>query len=428
MDIQDLFVRVNQHAVMSRRSFLHSTAATSALAGLGWMSAVKAEAAELRKRGMACILLFMQGGPSQFETFDPKPGVSTGGETKAVDTAVNGVRIADLWPNVAKQMKDIALIRSMAGREGNHPRAQYLLHTGYPPTGSVKYPSFGSIAAKELGDAEFDLPHFVCVNGQPAVGSGFLGMQYAPYIAGNANAMPPNSVLPSGVNAATLKRRLALMGKLEKDFAEAGAEALVTDHRALNETAARMVLSPKLKAFDVAQEKAKTRDAYGRTPFGQGCLLARRLVETGVTFVEVVSSNWDTHRDNYTGHKTLAGGVDPAFAALVADLKERGMLEKTLVVWMGEFGRTPNINGMNGRDHYPRAFNVALAGGGVKGGQVIGATDPKGMFVEKRPVTVPDLFCTIYQALQINPRKQNQADGRPIRIVEGGTAVKEVFA
>jgi uncharacterized protein (DUF1501 family) len=427
MNTHDLFVQIGRQGVISRRSFLYTTAAATSLGSLSWMSAVKAEADELRKRGMACILLFMQGGPSQFETFDPKPGTSTGGETKAIDTAVPGIQIAEFWPNVAKQMKQIALIRSMTGREGNHQRAQYLLHTGYQPAGSVKYPSFGSVAAKELGDTKFDLPHYVCVGGQPAAASGFLGMQYAPYIVGNAINMPANSELPRGVDAAALKRRLALMGKLEKDFAEAGGEAIVADHRALNETAARMVLSPKLVAFDLSKESAKTRDAYGRTPFGQGCLLARRLVETGVTFVEVVSGNWDTHRDNYTGHKNLAGTVDPAFAALLSDLKDRGMLEKTLVVWMGEFGRTPNINGNKGRDHYPRAFNVALAGGGVKGGQALGATDAKGTFVEKRPVTVPDLFCTIYEALKINPRKQNHADGRPIRLVEGGTAVKEVF-
>jgi uncharacterized protein (DUF1501 family) len=151
------------------------------------------------------------------------------------------------------------------------------------------------------------------------------------------------------------------------------------------------------------------------------------LVETGVTFVEVVSGNWDTHRDNYTGHKNLAAAVDPAFSMLLSDLKDRGLLDRTLVVWMGEFGRTPNINGNKGRDHYPRAFNVALAGSGVKGGQVIGSTDAKGTLVEKRPVTVPDLFCTIYEALKINPRKQNQADGRPIRLVEGGAAVRELF-
>ncbi len=427
MNTHDHFVHMGRHGVISRRSFLHTAAAATSLGSLNWMSAVKADAAELRKRGMACILLFMSGGPSQFETFDPKPGTSTGGETKAIDTAVSGIRVAEFWPNVAKQMKEIALIRSMTGREGNHQRAQYLLHTGYQPAGSVKYPSLGSVAAKELGDARFDLPHYVCVGGQPAAASGFLGMQYAPYFVANANMMPANSELPRGVDATALKRRLGLMGKLEKDFAEAGGEAIVADHRALNETAARMVLSPNLKAFDLSKESEKTRDAYGRTPFGQGCLLARRLVETGVTFVEVVSANWDTHRDNYTGHKNLAGAVDPAFAMLLSELKNRGLLEKTLVVWMGEFGRTPAINGNKGRDHYPRAFNVALAGGGVKGGQAIGNTDAKGTFVENRPVTVPDLFCTIYEALKINPRKQNQAEGRPIRLVEGGAAVKEVL-
>jgi uncharacterized protein (DUF1501 family) len=220
---------------------------------------------------------------------------------------------------------------------------------------------------------------------------------------------------------------LKLMDKLEKDFAEGGGEALVADHRELNHTAARMVLSPRLAAFDLGKEKAAVRDRYGRTPFGQGCLLARRLVEAGVTFVEVVSSNWDTHRDNFTGHKNLAGTVDPAFAALVGDLKERGQLGRTLVVWMGEFGRTPRINALGGRDHYPRVCNVALAGAGVKGGQVIGATDGKGMGVEERPVSVPDLFCTLCAALRIRPRKQNLANGRPIKIVEGGEAVKEVF-
>jgi uncharacterized protein (DUF1501 family) len=218
------------------------------------------------------------------------------------------------------------------------------------------------------------------------------------------------------------------MGKLEKDFADAGGEQLVIDHKAVNDTAARMVLSPHLKAFDLSQEKAKVRDAYGRTPFGQGCLLARRLVETGVTCVEVVSNGWDTHQNNYDGHKRLAGGVDPGYATLLSELKERGLLEKTLVIWMGEFGRTPRINGNKGRDHYPRAFNAALAGAGVKGGQVIGATDRNGTSVSKRPVTVPDLFCTLYQALKINPRKNNHAAGRPIRIIEGGNAVKEVFA
>jgi uncharacterized protein (DUF1501 family) len=183
-----------------------------------------------------------------------------------------------------------------------------------------------------------------------------------------------------------------------------------------------------LKAFDLAREKDGVRDRYGRTPFGQGCLLARRLVEEGVTFVEVVSRNWDTHRDNFKTTRALAGAVDPAFAALIQDLKERGRLDKTLVVCMGEFGRTPRINGNAGRDHYPRAFSLALAGAGVRGGRVIGATDKNGTEVARRPVKVPDLFRTLCHALKINPRKQNIANGRPIRLVEGGEVVKELFA
>jgi hypothetical protein len=419
-----MLVQMTRDGVLSRRAFLGTMPAIGA--SLGLVNSLKSAAPAMRKNGLACILLFMRGAPSQFETFDPKPDTPSGGDTKAIDTALPGVQIAEFWPKLAKQMKDIALIRSMTSREGNHQRAEYLLHTGYQPSGSVKYPNFGAVAAKEIGDENFDLPNFVCVAGTTAASSGFLGMRYAPYLVADPMRMPANSELPKGVNSETLKRRLTLIGKLEKDFAESGGELLVNDQRALNETAARMALSPNLKAFDLSQEKDKVRDSYGRTPFGQGCLLARRLVETGVSFVEVVSSGWDTHRDNNDGHQRLAGIVDPGYASLLQDLKERGMLEKTLVVWMGEFGRTPTINGNKGRDHYTRAFNMAISGAGVKVGQVIGSTDKKGYEVSQRPVTVPDLFCTLYQALKINPRRSNQADGRPIRLVEGGTAVKEL--
>jgi uncharacterized protein (DUF1501 family) len=219
------------------------------------------------------------------------------------------------------------------------------------------------------------------------------------------------------------------MRDLEADFAEAGGRQRVEDHKALYTGASQMVLSPRLKAFDVSQESDALRDRYGRNPFGQGCLLARRLVEAGVTFVEVASNGWDTHQDNFTRVKTLSESVDPAFAALVGDLKERGMLPKTLVIWMGEFGRTPKINPRTGRDHYPRAFNVALAGGGVKGGQVVGATSTDGTTVSERPVSVPDLFCSFYHALKINPRKENMTTlGRPIKLIDGGQPVQELFA
>jgi hypothetical protein len=426
----NLLVKVNRDGVLSRRSFLGGVAAGAAgFCGLSFMDTMRAQAAELKKQGLSCILLFMRGGPSQFETFDPKPGAATGGPTKAIDTAVSGIQIAEGWPKVAAQMKDIALIRSMTSKEGNHQRAVYNLHTGYPPSGSIKYPSLGSIVASEIADPSFDLPHFVHINGREIIGSGFLGMTFAPFVVQNPNQMPNNVLLPQSVTDKRMERRLGLLDRLEKDFADAGGKALVEDHRALLETASLMVKSPRLKAFDLSQESDSIRDRYGRNNFGQGCLLARRLVETGVTFVEVNSDGWDTHQENFDRVKTLAGGVDPGFATLVADLKERGMLDRTLVIWMGEFGRTPNINGRTGRDHYPRAFNVALAGAGIRGGQVIGSTDKEGRGVAHRPVTVHDLFCSFCHALKINPKKENQSGvGRPIKIVDGGECVKELFA
>jgi hypothetical protein len=234
--------------------------------------------------------------------------------------------------------------------------------------------------------------------------------------------------LPGRVNPERFTRRLDLMQDLEKDFAEAGGGTRVQDHQALYGGAAHMVLSPGLKAFDLQQEKATVRDRYGRNPFGQGCLLARRLVEQGVTFVEVGLGGWDTHQDNFNRVGKLAKTADPGMAALIGDLKERGMLEQTLVIWMGEFGRTPKINPNTGRDHFPRAFNVALAGGGIKGGQVIGTTSADDMQVTNRPVKVADLFCTFCQSLKINPRKENVSPGgRPIKLVDGGQVVKELL-
>jgi uncharacterized protein (DUF1501 family) len=317
----------------------------------------------------------------------------------------------------------------MTNKEGEHQRAAYQLHTGYVPLASIKHPSLGAIVASEIAPKEFDLPHFVSVGNRfTTLGSGFLGMQYAPFIVQNPQQMPTNVELPGGVNDQRFGRRLGLLKDLEQDFADAGGAPRVEEHRAVYESAAQMVLSPRLKAFDVGQEKDAVRDRYGRTPFGQGCLLARRLVESGVTFVEVESNGWDTHQDNFTRVKSLADGVDPALAALVGDLKERGMLERTLVVWMGEFGRTPRINPNTGRDHFPRAFNVALAGSGIKGGQVIGKTSDDGTDVKERPVTVADLFCTFCHALKINPRKENIGTlGRPIKLVDGGAPVKELF-
>jgi hypothetical protein len=295
--------------------------------------------------------------------------------------------------------------------------------------GATKYPSIGSIVASEIGPAEFDLPHFVSIgNRATTIGSGFLGMNFAPFVVGNATQPPNDVALPRPVDNRRFGRRMGLLEQLEDDFAETGGGPRVDDHKALYTKAARMIRSPRLKAFDLSEEKDPIRDRYGRNAFGQGCLLARRLIEQGVTFVEVESNGWDTHDNNFERVKTLSGQVDPAFAALIGDLRERGMLEKTLVIWMGEFGRTPRINPRTGRDHYPKAFNVALGGGGIKGGQVIGATNADGTEVASRPVTVPDLFCSFYKALHINARKENTGPlGRPIKIIDKGEAVKELF-
>jgi hypothetical protein len=431
MSLQSLVhVRTGRDGVLSRRTFLRSVAAGAAGLGIvGFKDAMTLHAEELRKRGLACILMFMRGGPSQFETFDPRPGTSIGGPTKAIDTVVSGIQIAENWPNVAKAMKEIALVRSMTNREGEHQRATYQLHTGYVPAGGLKHPAFGALVAAELGPKDFDLPHFVSIGSRfTTIGSSFLGMRYAPFVVGNPSQMPGNVELPRGVGDKRFGRRVDLLKDLEEDFAQAGGAKLVEDHRHLYASASQIVLSPRLKAFDVSQEKAALRDKYGRTPFGQGCLLARRLVEAGVTFIEIDSNGWDTHQDNFNRTKSLSANVDPGFAALVTDLKERGLLEKTLVIWMGEFGRTPRINGNTGRDHFPRAFNIALAGAGIKGGQVLGSTTADGTTVRERPVTVPDLFCTFCHALKINPRKENlSTEGRPLKIVDGGKAVKELF-
>jgi hypothetical protein len=411
-----------------RRDFLKAIAGTAAAAGgLAWADQMTASADDLRKQGKACILLWMQGGPSQFETFSPKPGHANGGETKAISTAVPGIEIAAGLPETAKVMNDLCVIRSMNSREGAHPRATYLMHTGYLPTASVKYPTLGSIVAHQIGNHTAELPSFVRIGaGRFGDSAGLLGVDFDPFVMGSASRSPENTSLPTPTSR--YNRRLNLLGKLEQDYAENGGAQEVADHKKVYERAARMILSPQMKAFDVDKEPASVRKLYGDSEFGKGCLLARRLVQSGVTFIEVSLGNWDTHQDNFTGTTRLCERLDQPFAALIQDLKQQGMLDNTLVLWMGEFGRTPRINPRGGRDHYPRAFNMALAGGGVKGGQVIGKTDAGGDSVKDRPVNVNDMLRTVCHGLDINADKENMSNiGRPIRIVDGGAPVKEVF-
>ena len=425
-------IRVNRSGCVRRRDFLRNIAIGGAAYGIlnCWQlpEVMSLHAGELRKRGMACILLWMQGGPSQFETFSPKPGHENSGETKAISTSVTGIEISENLPKLAQVMHELCVIRSMTGREGSHPRATYLLHTGYLPTASVKYPSLGSNVAHQLGDPDFALPGFVKIGqGRGTTGGGLLGVRYDPFVVARAGELPQNT-RPAGDDDKRYRQRLRLLSRLEKEFAAEGGRDVVTDRRKIYDAASRMVLSPKMDVFDLQKESDQAREAYGESAFGKGCLLARRLLEAGVTFVEVNAGNWDTHNDNFTRSRELCQEIDQPFAALIGDLRQRGMLEKTLVVWMGEFGRTPRINPRAGRDHYPRAFNVALAGAGVHGGQVIGATDTGGVDVTNDPVTVPDLFRTIFTALEIDPEHENMSSiGRPIKLVEGGEVVPGVL-
>ena len=411
---------------VSRRSFLHTVAAGAAAAGtLSFHDMLAVQADELRKQGRAMILLWMAGGPSQLETFDPKPDHENGGPTRAIPTSVPGIRIAEGWERTAHVMDDVALIRSMTNKEGNHPRATYQMHTGYAPAGSVKHPSFAANVAHQIGDRSLDLPSVVSVG--PTQGAGFLGVEYEPFVVQNPGQVPQNVASP--VPDSRITRRLGLFGKLENEFAERGARQAVENQRQLYEKAAGLVMSEQTKAFDVSDEPNELREAYGNSQFGRGCLLARRLVETGVSFVEVRSNGWDTHTEHFDRIETLSAGVDPALATLITDLKQRGMLERTLVVWMGEFGRTPKVSARGGRDHYPRAFNVALAGGGVRGGQVVGATTDDGTAIKDRPVTVPDLFSSFCRSLAVDPTHENISPlGRPLKIVDGGEVVEELFA
>lgn len=417
-------VTLTRHGI-SRRMFFQYVPAAAMVGGLlGFRDRLALEAAELRKQGRAMILLWMAGGPSQLETFDPKPGTENGGPTEAIQTAVPGIQIAQGWDATAKVMGDLALIRSLTNKEGNHQRATYQLHTGYVPSGSVKHPSLAANIAQELALADLELPAVVSVG--LTSGAGFLGVDYEPFVVRDPGRMPDN--VTSGVSPQRLRRQLELQSQLEAEFAKRVGAQPVANQRGIYEKAARMILGPSTKAFDIGGEPETVKRQYGETPFGRGCLLARRLVEAGVPCVEVRSNGWDTHQDNFNATSRLAGQVDPALAALIADLKQRGLLETTVVLWIGEFGRTPRINPRGGRDHYPRVFSAAIAGGGIRGGQVVGASTANGTSIAERPVTVNDLFTSVCKALQVDPtRERISPQGRPIKIVDGGEVVTELF-
>jgi uncharacterized protein (DUF1501 family) len=420
----------------NRRDFVRmSLASAFGAAACPWLPRLAAAAGKKPAKG--CIVLWMAGGPSQTDTWDLKPGHKNGGPSREMATPVSGLRISEHLPKLAASIKDLAIIRSMTTKEGEHGRATQLLHTGQLPSEVVAYPALGSLLAKELGDPEADLPS--CVTISPPfgnLGAGFLGPQYAPMsvsgISDNPNAranLTIDDLKPEKpVAASDREMRRKLLAEMQGDFAKRHGGAATAAHAAAYRKAQRMVDTQAKGAFRLDEEPARVRDAYGRSRFGQGCLLARRLLERGVSFVEVTLDGWDTHANNFEMVKTLSQTLDPAFATLLADLKERGMLANTLVVWMGEFGRTPVINGNGGRDHFPLAWSTVMAGAGVKGGQAVGSSGKDGMTVADRPVGVADFLATIFTAVGVDPAKENQTwEGRPISLApKGGKALEEL--
>jgi uncharacterized protein (DUF1501 family) len=422
-----MFIQLHSSGIITRRSFLQSSTAMVASAGaMSLLAPLGLNAEELKKQGKSCILVFLNGAPSQMETWDPKPGQTNGGPTKGIDTAIAGVQFAEYWPKLAASMKDLSVIRSLSGKEAAHERGQYHLRTGHRLAGATKFPHFGSIVAHKLGSPESDIPNFVSIGN--TLSSGFLGVKVAPFIVNKPGQLPEN--VSNGAGNARMERRLGLLKEQDAGLATAGAEALAKEHEEIYGRAAKLMTSVRLKAFDIASEPDAMKQAYGANQFGQGCLAARRLVEAGVPFVEVQRGGWDMHESLWEKMGKTAPEVDQGVAQLIADLKQRGLYDKTLVIVMGEFGRTPKINQRNpavGRDHWARNFSLLIGGGGIQGGVCVGKTSDDGATITDRQVEVDDLFQTMAKALGINAAEELiTPEGRPVRIVDKGTAISDL--
>jgi hypothetical protein len=401
------------------------------LASLRLARAQETGAARSGGRADAVIVLWMSGGMSQTDTWDPKPGTPNAGPLGAIRTAAKDVQISELLPRTAEHMGALSLVRSMATREGAHDRARYLVHTGYAPTGTVRHPDLGALVARSLVRPELELPAYVSIGGQGGPGSGFLGVEHAPFVIGDPTRPVADIAYPTGVDDDRFARRRSILEAVERQFHKDHPGDETRGHTEVLARADRLMHASSLKAFDLTDEPAAVRTAYGRASgFGQGCLLARRLVEAGVPAVEVVLDGWDTHQDNFTRNRALAAQLDQGLAALVADLRARDRLSRTLILVASEFGRTPKINANMGRDHHATGWTVALAGGPIRGGRVVGRTSDDGQTVAERPVVAADLMATVAQALGLDPNQQNVTpEGRPIRLVDAaGKPLAELFA
>ena len=414
---------------MSRRHFMRHMAGASAMVGpaLAMGHTMQTHAAELKKNRKSAILLWMGGGPSTMDIWDLKPGAATGGEFKPIRTS-GDVEISEHMPMMAKNMDKMAIVRSMSTREADHGRGRYYMHTGYVPNPNMEHPSYGSVIAHELSEQrqELEIPPFVAVGGGSA-GPGFLGMAWAPFTV-SSNGQVRN--LNMGIKPKRLEERLAALKLLEGQFIGENRGQSAVEHAKVIQKTRNLMTSEQMKAFKVMQEPDEVQERYGRNNFGRGCLMARRLVEMGVPFVEVSLGGWDNHQNIFpTLRDQRLPTLDRAMSALVEDLTQRGLYEDTAIIWMGEFSRTPRINGNAGRDHWARSWSVVLGGAGMKGGIAVGATNEDGTRVVTDPYTSEDVMATVCKSLGISLETTFQSrSGRPMKIANGGKVIKELFS
>ncbi|MBK8976960.1 MAG: DUF1501 domain-containing protein [Planctomycetes bacterium] len=377
------------------------------------------------------IYVYLSGGLSHLDTFDPKPGNDAMGPMQTIGTNVDGIRVGQFLPRLARQMDKVCVVRSMWSNQGAHEQGRYFMHTSYALRGTIRHPSLGAWLGSIRGSANPTLPSHVTIGGDAFTAQvGFLGSQFAPLPIGDPEAGLQNAARADGIDEATFRRRIERLQQMNERFLAAHGSRLGQAYDEAYAQAVELMGSRDLLAFDLGQESAALRDAYGRERVGQACLLARRLVEHDVRFVEVVVGGWDTHNENFEALEERLPPLDQALAALLADLDARGLLEETLVVVATEFGRTPQINDQrNGRDHHPKAFSCLLAGGGIRGGHVHGSTDARGEEITAGRVTVADFNATIATALGLPVDEvYHSPSGRPFQVANKGQPVREVFA
>lgn len=390
-----------------------------------------ANAAEIRRQDKRVLVVFLAGGASQLETWDPKPATNTGGPFQAIPTSVPGVHLSELLPYTAHQMHRMAIVRSLNTAEDDHGKGAYIMQTGRRQTPAERFPHLGSALAKLLGNEDSPLPGYIHIAPRGESGfnrndAAFLGPRYASVTLGDGQP-PANLLRPPTLTDLADQERNELRARLNDRFAQTRRSADTEAYT--NSFAQAAQVMQRRNLFDLSQEPMRLRDRYGHHEFGRHMLLARRMLEAGVTFTKVTHSNYDTHHENFDFHIEQLGEFDKTFATLLDDLQQRGMLEKTLVIVMSEFGRTPTINRNFGRDHWSRAWSIALAGCGVRGGACIGRTNDNGTAVTDRQVHGGHLFHTYFRALGLNSTRNHHDGGRPIPIADpAAAAISEVLA